>query len=323
VLASGGAKLSRDSTELTKLYTVSGRAKAAAAAAYVRAQLASGGKVLVFAHHLAVLDALCEALVADGVRHIRIDGATGNEARAAHVAAFQREPDVRCAVLSINAAGVGLTLTAAWLVVFAELSWSVASMQQAEDRAHRIGQRRAVEVVYLLMRQSIDDLIWPTVNRKLDTVSRALDGHTSSMQPGAAAKRPPPKLGFDAPHAGAGAGAKRQSTGGAVGAGGGGGGGGGGIGAYFAGVQPTPGGPAAPLRPVQAADLQGRPPRSPSAAASKPSAWGRTADATFPTAAPPRPNRPSDGAAAGGPRKIVIDVGDSSDGDFDEEVPDI
>lgn len=55
---------------------------------------------------------------------------------------------------------IGLTLTAATTVCFAELYWNPGSLVQAEDRAHRIGQRDSVNVHYLLCKHTLDDRLW-------------------------------------------------------------------------------------------------------------------------------------------------------------------
>ena len=57
-------------------------------------------------------------------------------------------------------------------MVFAEYSWTPGDMVQAEDRAHRIGQRQSVNVQYLHVKKSIDDVMWKTLATKLDNVGQ-------------------------------------------------------------------------------------------------------------------------------------------------------
>ena len=65
-----------------------------------------------------------------------------------------------------------IVLQAASMVVFAEYSWTPGTLVQAEDRVHRIGQANSVNVYYLHAKGSIDDIIWQTLEHKLDDVGQ-------------------------------------------------------------------------------------------------------------------------------------------------------
>jgi len=162
---------------IMKLYVDTGRAKMRPVREYVSDLLAGGAKLLVFAHHLPVLDALEECVKERKVGYIRIDGTTPSAHRQRLVNEFQNDSQIRAAVLSITAAGTGLTLTAAHTVVFAELHWTPGVLLQAEDRVHRIGQTStSVNIHYLIAQGSCDDLIWDSIAHKMQVVGRALDG---------------------------------------------------------------------------------------------------------------------------------------------------
>ena len=95
--------------------------------------------------------------------------------RAALVARFQTDPRVTYAVLSIKAAGTGLNLFAGNTVVFVELLWNVKDMLQSEDRAHRLGQTKPVTVYYLLINNSVDSLMWQSLNSQVKNMSLVVD----------------------------------------------------------------------------------------------------------------------------------------------------
>ncbi|KAH9766625.1 Chromatin remodeling factor18 [Citrus sinensis] len=130
----------------------------------------------------AVLDYLETVIEKKKVHCIRIDGGTPPASRQALVTEFQEKDDVKAAVLSMKAGGVGLTLTAASTVIFAELSWTPGDLIQAEDRAHRIGQVSSVNVYYLLANDTVDDIIWDVVRSKLENLGQVLDGHENILE---------------------------------------------------------------------------------------------------------------------------------------------
>ncbi|XP_055593275.1 SWI/SNF-related matrix-associated actin-dependent regulator of chromatin subfamily A-like protein 1 [Uranotaenia lowii] len=158
---------------LFKYYNVTAEAKAPAVCAYVSQILKEGQKFLIFAHHIKMLDSICQQLRKKKVDHIRIDGTTRSDHRTQYVDRFQTTDSCRAAVLSLKACNAGITLTAAQLVVFAELDWNPSTLAQAESRAHRIGQEGAVIVRYLLAKGTADDVIWTMLQKKQNILNKA------------------------------------------------------------------------------------------------------------------------------------------------------
>ena len=173
----GTAMSAEEKRLMNLLYVASAKAKVAPVQEYLETLLdGSAEKFLFFAHHAELLDAASAVLRKRKVQFIRIDGSTPTSARGAMVNAFQESEAVRVAVLSIKAAGMGLTLTAASTVVFGELSWTPGDIVQAEDRAHRIGQVSSVNVQFLCARNTVDDIMWGSVQNKLENLGQVLDG---------------------------------------------------------------------------------------------------------------------------------------------------
>ncbi|KAF7651536.1 hypothetical protein LDENG_00109640 [Lucifuga dentata] len=108
--------------------------------------------------------------------YIRIDGSVPSSERIQLVHKFQSDPNARVAILSIQASGQGLTLTAASHVVFAELYWNPGHIKQAEDRAHRIGQTSSVNIHYLIAKGTFDTVMWSMLNRKESITGSTLNG---------------------------------------------------------------------------------------------------------------------------------------------------
>jgi SNF2 family DNA or RNA helicase len=135
----------------------------------------SDSKVLVFAHHHDVIGGLEEAFNKAQYTHVTVTGKTSLKKRQRNVDAFQEDPSIRIFIGNIQAAGVGLTLTAADTVVFAEMDWVPANCLQAEDRAHRIGQENSVLVQYLVFDGSVDSKMAKTMVHKMKVIEQALD----------------------------------------------------------------------------------------------------------------------------------------------------
>lgn len=135
----------------------------------------AGHRVLVFSQFASMLDFIGQRLSAAHVTWFQLTGRTSKEARERLVRRFQAgEADVF--LVSLKAGGVGLNLTAADVVIHYDPWWNVAAQDQATDRAYRIGQRRDVSVMRLVVEGTVEEKIVRMQEAKRDLAASVLDG---------------------------------------------------------------------------------------------------------------------------------------------------
>ncbi|KAF9593056.1 hypothetical protein IFM89_020063 [Coptis chinensis] len=139
-------------------------------------------KMIVFAHHIKVLDKVQNFLCEKDIKFVRIDGKTLARDRQLAVQEFRSSPEVKIAIIGITAGGVGVDFSSAQNVVFLELPKSVSVMLQAEDRAHRRGQTKAVNIYIFCAKDTSDDLHWQYLNKSLHRVSSVMNGKYDAVQ---------------------------------------------------------------------------------------------------------------------------------------------
>lgn len=135
--------------------------------------LLSGEKLIVFGLHKNVIDSIYTKFKNIAVK---IDGGTSMNKRKFIVEQFQNNDNIKLFVGQMIAAGVGLTLTAASNVAVIEYPYVPGKLEQAIDRAHRIGQKYTVNIWYHLAKNTVEEELVYILDDKIKVLNSVLDG---------------------------------------------------------------------------------------------------------------------------------------------------
>lgn len=125
----------------------------------------SGQKLVVFSQYLGMLDIIGSHLTEKGIAFAEIRGSTRD--RRGEVQRFAEDPACEVFLGSLQAAGVGIDLISASVVIHYDRWWNPAKENQATDRVHRMGQKRGVQVFKLVTKNTIEEHIHALIEKKL------------------------------------------------------------------------------------------------------------------------------------------------------------
>ena len=180
--------MARHLVEIQKLKQVCSRSKIKRLADDVENAAEQDEKVIIFSQYTETIRQLSEELAERKIVNVTLTGADDMNERQKAVDQFQKEGSpVKAFIANIKAGGVGLNLTAATIVMFVDMDWSPEIHNQAEDRAHRIGQGEMVNVYYYICGGTIEDDIVEILKLKRETIDAILEGRKVGTAEGAQA----------------------------------------------------------------------------------------------------------------------------------------
>ena len=153
------------------LKQVSARGKIESACEVIHNTIDGGQKLIVF----CFLKEVVAALKREFPNAVTVTGDDNDRQKQASVDKFQQDEACKLIILNYRSGGTGLTLTAASNVLFVEFPYTAADCEQAEDRAHRNGQKNAVLCTYLLGENTIDEYLYNLIQTKR-TIANGVTG---------------------------------------------------------------------------------------------------------------------------------------------------
>lgn len=153
--------------QINHLRQISARGKMNEAKQFIHDVIDGGDKLIVFAFHKSVMNEIMDSFPGC----VSVTGSDSQEKKQEAIDKFQNDADCKLIALNYKSGGVGITLTAASRILFIEFPWTASDCEQAECRAHRNGQKNAVNCYYLLARNTIDERILEIIQKEREDSS--------------------------------------------------------------------------------------------------------------------------------------------------------
>lgn len=162
---------------MSALKAIAARGKIKAVSEFVHDIIDGGEKLILFAYLKEVVQALKESFPGS----VTVTGSDSIEQKQLAVDRFQNDPKTTLIILNYKSGGTGLTLTASSRVAFIEFPWTYSECEQAEDRAHRNGQKNNVNCYYFLGENTIDKYMYDVIQTKR-SIADDVTGTTTQIE---------------------------------------------------------------------------------------------------------------------------------------------
>lgn len=159
------------------LKAIAARGKIKAVSEFIHDIIDGGEKLILFAYLKEVVQALKESFPGS----VTVTGSDSIEQKQLAVDRFQNDPKTTLIILNYKSGGTGLTLTASSRVAFIEFPWTYSDCEQAEDRAHRNGQKNNVNCYYFLGENTIDKYMYDIIQTKRN-IADGVTGTTTQIE---------------------------------------------------------------------------------------------------------------------------------------------
>ena len=173
--------LGNEEVPLSTRKRVLGEIKVPFVVAHCKEVMSGINKLVVFAHHREVINQLTEEL--SEYNPVKLLGGLSIDAKQKVIDEFVTDDSVQILVGQITAAGTGVDglQKVCSYIIFAELDWSPAVLDQCIDRCRRIGQKDTVFVQYLVVPNSLEDIVWDTLADKRRVIRRIMKQKRSNV----------------------------------------------------------------------------------------------------------------------------------------------